>query len=225
MPKQPLVPPIVKKVATHPATFFTLIAACMIFFIVSMILTYVPIFIVETQYQYKRVLNEVFHAKDLRSLILPTINTDKMGVKYTDFGMEIPELYLDEPIVFNVDPHDPNEYKEALTQGIAHAAGTELPTYPGLGYYFAHSSSPELANQYNAVFYLLGKLEKEDVVNIWYQENKYEYVVYDKQVVDPSDLSFLNKKFDVPTVVLQTCWPPGTTQKRLLIFAERKHQE
>lgn len=185
-------------------------------------LVYGPVLFVEARYQYKKVMKEVFHAEDLRSLILPTVNTDGIGVKYRDFGMQIPKLYLNEPVVFNIDPHQKEVYNDALKKGIAHAAGTDLPEYSGLGYYFAHSSNPELRSQYNAVFYLLGKLEKGDDIYIWYQDTKYEYIVTEIDVTTPDDVRFLSRSYELPTIVLQTCWPPGTTQKRLLIFAERK---
>jgi sortase A len=210
------------RVIKHPLFFTAAIALCGLGFVISMVLTYVPILIVETNYQYQRVLRDVFHAEDLRSLILPNLTFDKIGLQYRDFGMEVPKLFLNEPIVFNVDPENSKEYSEALKKGIAHAAGTDLPPYDGLGYYFAHSSSPELRNQYNAIFYLLGKLEQGDTVNLWYHDTKYEYVVTGTKITEPNDTSFLRENYALPTIVLQTCWPPGTTQKRLLVFAERK---
>jgi len=201
----------------------SLLSLCFfLFFIVVGILTYGPIAGVELHYQYNRVLHQVFHAHDLRSLILPTIHFEIITAQHPEFGIVIPKLYLDEPVLFNIDPRNPDEYKAALKKGIAQAAGTAFPPYAGLGYYFAHSSTPDLRNQYNAVFYLLGKLEKGDEVDLWYQNTKYEYLVTDKVVTQPDDLNFLNKTYPLPTVVLQTCWPPGTTLKRLLIFAERR---
>ena len=191
-------------------------------FLIIMFTTYGPVLLIEARYQYQRTLSEVFHASSLRELILPNINTDGIGVKHREFGMQIPKLYLNEPIIFNIDPHDKDAYGKALLKGIAHAAGTDLPAYDGLGYYFAHSSNPDVRNQYNAVFYLLGKLKVGDDVFIWYENNKYEYSVKETLVTNPEDVSFLTKQYQKPTVVLQTCWPPGTTQKRLLIFAERK---
>lgn len=215
-------PPALKRFLTHPWVITSTIAACFVVFLFTMFMTYAPILVVEARYQYFRLLENTFHTTDIRQIILPSLSFDKIGIKYRDFGMEIPKLFLNEPVVFNVDPDNPAEYKVALQKGIAHAAGTDLPPYHGLGYYFAHSSSPELRNQYNAIFYLLGKLEKGDDVNLWYEDTKYEYVVVDKVVTNPEDTSFLQKQYALPTIVLQTCWPPGTTQKRLLIFAERK---
>jgi sortase A len=185
-------------------------------------LIYGPVIWIEARYQYQRTLSEVFHASNLRELILPDVNTDAIGVKNREFGMQVPKLYLDEPIIFNVDPHNKDVYSKALMNGIAHAAGTDLPAYDGLGYYFAHSSNPDVRNQYNAVFYLLGKLKVDDDVFIWYENKKYEYTVKQTLVTSPEDVSFLSQQYQAPTIVLQTCWPPGTTQKRLLVFAERK---
>lgn len=211
-----------KRLLTQPWFISGAIALCAVGFVVSMVLTYGPILVVESSYQYHRILRDVFQSNNLTELILPNLTFDKIGVQYRDFGMEIPSLFMNEPIVFNVNPENPDEYKAALRKGIAHAAGTDLPPYDGLGYYFAHSSSPELANQYNAVFYLLGKLKQGDAVNIWYEDTKYEYVVTGITITNPEDTSFITQDYDTPTIVMQTCWPPGTTQKRLLVFAERK---
>ena len=193
-----------------------------LFFVISMVWTYAPIAWVELSYQSNKVLHEVFHANSLQELILPNIDLSAMGVKNRKLGMQIPSLYLDEPIIFNVDPHDKNAYTTALKKGIAHAAGTDLPGYEGLGYYFAHSSEVDFHNQYNAVFYLLGKLKENDEVILWQDDNHYNYRVRSTKITSPNDVSFLNQTYERPTIVLQTCWPPGTTQKRLLIFAERE---
>jgi LPXTG-site transpeptidase (sortase) family protein len=214
-----------KRLLTHRYTLTIGSLLCFVIFILFIFLTYGPVVVVEAKYQYKKILNEVFHVQDFRSLILPTIKIEGIHIQNKEFGMDIPKLYLDEPIVFNIDPHDEPAYTAALKKGIAHAAGTELPAYSGLGYYFAHSSNPNLRSQYNAVFYLLGKLEKGDSVNIWYEGTKYEYIVNEKKITNPDDVSFLQQDYPVPTVVLQTCWPPGTTLQRMLVFAERKQAE
>lgn len=177
--------------------------------------------IVETRYQYKNFLQEFFGVNDVRALIMPQFDFDYVNTKHPISAMTIPKLYMDEPIIFNVDPQNKEQYMAALKHGIAQAAGTNLPGYPGLGYYFAHSSSAETVSQYNAVFYLLGKLEKGDTVYIWRDGEKHQYEVYDAYVTTPEDLRFLNQDYERETIVLQTCWPAGTTLKRLLVFAKR----
>ncbi len=193
-----------------------------IFCIVSLLATFGPIMLVESEYQYHKALNNTFHVNNLQALVVPKFNIDFSTSKNKNYGMTIPKLYMDEPIIFNVDPQNRPAYMAALKHGIAQAAGTNLPGYPGLGYYFAHSSSAESVSQYNAVFYLLGKLEKGDEVDIWRDGERYQYTVYDTKITTPEDVSFLQPPTDdSEIIVLQTCWPPGTTLKRLLVFAKR----
>ncbi len=186
-------------------------------------LTVIPVVMVEAKYQYRQLLSEYFDASSLRELIIPNFDFfDWRGEsKYTDYGINIPAIYLDERVVFNVDPNDKPAYTLALTQGIAHASGTTFPDNPGLGYYFAHSTSAEFVNQFKAVFYLLGKLKTGDEVFIWHENKRYEYQIVGQEITQPDDVSFLHREYPTETIVLQTCWPPGTTRERLLVFAER----
>ena len=167
-------------------------------------------------------MQQLFGTSDLRTIILP--NADWYlagGSQHRQYGIAIPSIFLDEPVVFNVDPNNPQEYQAALEKGIAHASSTAFPDSGGVGYYFAHSSSPEMRRQYNAIFYTLGKLKPGDDVYIWFDNTKYHYQVSDSVITDPQDVSFLEAQYDRETIVLQTCWPPGTTAKRRLVFAQR----
>jgi len=206
----------------------TVLAAASIFLMVIgllwLVLTFLPILIVEANYQTRQVITSIFGTTDVRSIFIP--NFERLGMtgdsRYKDYGISIPAIYLDEPVVFNVDPNDKNAYTLALKKGIAHASGTAFLDSAGRGYYFAHSSSPEFRSQYNAVFYLLGKLKPRDEIYIWHEHNYYTYLVTETKITTPDDVSFLNQSEENETIVLQTCWPPGTTQKRLLVFAERQ---
>ncbi len=186
-------------------------------------LTVIPIATVEAKYQFQRLLTDGLGVADIRALIIPDFEAFNFegGADYPEFGLVIPRIYLNEPVIANVNPHDQAAYTLALQQGIAHASGTAFPDHPGLGYYFAHSTSPEFANQFKAVFYLLGKLETGDTVYLWQAGQQFKYLVSRIEVTDPSDVSFLNREYQHETIVLQTCWPPGTTHQRLLVYAER----
>jgi LPXTG-site transpeptidase (sortase) family protein len=209
--------------AKNPLIITGAIGLLFLIFVSWLVLTLAPVLLVEGKYQYRKVLGDIFHVKSLRSLILPTLRfADLQGQsKHQDYGITIPTLFLDEPVVFNVDPNDKPAYTAALKKGIAHASGTGFPDNPGVGYYFAHSSSPELRTQFNAVFYLLGKLQAGDDIYIWHEQKRHHYIVTEVKETDPSDVSFLNQPYPEETIVLQTCWPPGTTQRRLLVFANR----
>lgn len=185
--------------------------------------TVLPVVGVEIGYRYQKFLDETLHISSLTELFVADFSglNVREKSKYRDYGIKIPAVYIDEPVVFNVDPNDEKAYSEALKKGIAHASSTTFPDNGGLGYYFAHSSSPELRTQYNAIFYLLGKLEKEDEIYIWHEGKKNEYRVVETKIVAPNEVDFLYQDYDQETIVLQTCWPPGTTKNRLLVFAER----
>lgn len=139
----------------------------------------------------------------------------------TDFGIVIEKINANAKVVPNVDPSNQTEYTNALSQGVAHAKGTSLPGEAGNSYLFSHSTdAPWNIIRYNAIFYLLGKLEKDDRVIIFYQGRRYDYIVFDKAIVAASDTHFLTDKYNQAVLTLQTCDPPGTTINRLIIRAK-----
>lgn len=139
------------------------------------------------------------------------------------FSLVIPKIGANAKIVPNVDPSDENSYLEALKQGIAHANGTAFPGEGGHIYLFAHSTDYIWnIGSYNAVFYLLYKMEVGDEINIFYKGERYVYEVTEKEIIDPENVDVLTRKTDYELLTLQTCWPPGTILKRLIISAKRK---
>ena len=137
-----------------------------------------------------------------------------------EFGIVIPKIGANAKIIANIDPYNSGIYQTALTKGVAQAKGSAMPDEIGSMFLFSHSSANILeAGRYNSVFYLLSKLEKKDVIYIYYKNKKYKYAVTAKKIVDAKDVSYLNPKSKVSTLTLMTCWPPGTTLKRLLIIA------
>jgi LPXTG-site transpeptidase (sortase) family protein len=206
----------------HPLTILAIAAVFLAIFVLWLLSVVLPIATIEVRYQYKKALADVFHVSNIQALIFPQFRLDLKGYtsKYTTNGITIPGIFVDEPVIYNVDPNDSVAYSAALKKGIAHASSTAFPGTGGLGYYFAHSSTPSLVKQFNAVFYLLGKLTPGEEIYIWHEGTRYDYRVYAKQITYPTDLSFLHRTYPEETIVLQTCWPPGTTAQRLLIFAK-----
>lgn len=142
----------------------------------------------------------------------------------TEFSVVIPKINANSRIIPNVDPGNYDEYMGALTQGVAHAAGSVFPGMDGNVYLFAHSTDYFWnVGRYNAVFYLLKELDKGDEVDIFYGGRRYIYTVEDKRIVNPDDVSFVTNNIGgQQRLTLQTCWPPGTTIKRLIVFAKPK---
>ena len=138
-----------------------------------------------------------------------------------EFGLVIPKLDINVKVFPNVDANNPQEYLPLLAKGVAQAKGSQLPGQEGNVFIFAHSSDTPLnATRYNAVFYLLNKMENDDEVFIYYQENKYLYKVREKKILSPAKMGDYLKTLKGKTLTLQTCYPPGTTLKRLLIVTQ-----
>ncbi len=143
----------------------------------------------------------------------------------TNFSVVIPKIGANEKVTPNVDPANGNEYLEVLKHSVAHAKGSAFPGLNGTTYLFAHSADNFWdVGRYNAVFYLLKDLNIGDDVTVFYQNRRYNYSVYDKKIVDPTDVGYLAANIGQgERLILQTCWPPGTSWKRLLIFAKPKN--
>lgn len=144
--------------------------------------------------------------------------------KDTDFSILIPKLGASSLVIPNVDPGNKDEFLPALQKGVAHAKGTVFPGLPGNIYLFAHSVDNFWdVGRYNAVFYLLKDLKPNDDVVLFFEGIRHNYSVTETKIIDPDDVSELVKEHgEKEQVVLQTCWPPGTTWKRMVVFARPK---
>jgi len=137
------------------------------------------------------------------------------------FAVIVPKLGINSRVIENVDPADETAYRSALKLGAAHAKGSYVPGDNGRTYIFAHSTDYAWnMTRFNAIFYLLRELETGDMVYIVYDGTVFPYRVTDKKIVDPGDTFYLKPQSGEEELLLQTCWPPGTSLKRLLIFAK-----
>lgn len=158
----------------------------------------------------------------------PKANINQITPLDKDFGIVIPKIGANAKIIPNVDPYNSNIYQAALTKGVAQAKGSASPSEIGNMFLFSHSSANILeAGRYNSIFYLLSKLEKNDEIHIFYKNVKYKYAVSEIKIVDAKDISYLKRQpstinHQSSSLTLMTCWPAGTTYKRLLVIAEAK---
>lgn len=139
----------------------------------------------------------------------------------TDFSIIVPKIGVNAPIIASVDPANPGEYLEALKAGVAHAASSYTPDKGGTTYLFSHSTNYDwFVKDLNAVFYLLKNLGQGDLVVVFYKDTRYTYRLTSKRIVSPRDISYLVPQAGGKRLILQTCWPPGSTTERLLLFAD-----
>jgi len=142
----------------------------------------------------------------------------------TVFSILIPKIGANARVFPNVDPSNSDIFLPILQKGVAHAQGTFFPGQAGNIYLFAHSTDNFWdVGRYNAVFYLLKDLKEGDDVVIFYQNVRHNYKVTKIGTISPSEVSFITAaSTGKELLILQTCWPPGTTWQRLLVFAEPK---
>ena len=164
--------------------------------------------------------NQIIKNEEITKQKLASEEAAKYGVS-TDFSIVIPKIEAKAKIIPNVHPGDKEEYAAALKQGVAHASASSFPGQKGTIYLFSHSTNAEYnMERFNAVFYLLKELDQGDKIIIFYAGFKHTYQVTEKQVVEADDTSWLTQETDEERLVLQTCWPPGTSLKRLIVIAK-----
>jgi sortase A len=212
--------------------FYTLIrgvgAGLIAFSVLTFLFTFGPIAKEEFSYSLKK---EVKEEQDLTTesyvdmasadkVIAVQKEAQNLGVD-SYFSVVIPKIEAASNVIANVDTGNEKEYLSALKEGIAHAKGTYFPGQGRNIFLFAHSTDTDYnVVTYNAVFYLLRKLEPGDKVIVFFADDKYVYEVVDKVVVDADDTSYITRDYPDERLILQTCDPPGTNWKRLFVIAK-----
>ena len=137
------------------------------------------------------------------------------------FSLVIPKIGAKSRIISNVDPSRPDIYEQALKEGVAHAAGTFFPGMEGNITLFAHSTdAPYNITRFNAVFYLLRELESGDLVYIYFKGVRRTYRVTSQEITAANDTDPFKKQEGEEVLIMQTCYPPGTSLQRLLVYAK-----
>lgn len=194
-----------------------------------LLLLFTPAIASEAVYRLERATSRhyVFAPKTLPKATSPSLLglSEQLPVSPldTNFGIVILKFGANARVISDVDAANYHEYSQALKKGVSHAKGTVYPGQIGNSFLFAHSvGNLWEVGEKNGVFYLLKELVAGDEVDLFYQGKRYVYVVYDKKVVAPTDVQYLSSQANFPLLTLQTCWPPGTALKRLLVFSRLK---
>jgi sortase A len=136
----------------------------------------------------------------------------------------IPVLDINAPITYGVDNTN-SQVEENLKNGPIQINGTSLPGQTGNVYITGHSSNYVwIKSDYNSIFALLDKLVVGDLIYVNYNGTTYEYQVFDSKIVAADDTSILKSTSD-SRLTLVTCWPVGTSLKRIVISANQIHPD
>lgn len=133
--------------------------------------------------------------------------------------LDIPSIKVRAPLQ-SPSASDTATLLAALEQGVVRYPGTAQPGDDGLVFVTGHSSNYAWApGGYKSVFALLDKLTVNDPIVVFYQGKRFVYRVSSARTISPNDLSVLAAPQDGKLLRLMTCWPVGTTARRLIIEA------
>lgn len=149
----------------------------------------------------------------------PTVTLTKVS---SENKLIIPKLNVDVPLNFGYDADDA---MAAMNHGVVHYRINGASAYPGeIGNFvvLGHSAGDVYSsNQYKFIFSGLERLEEGDIIYVHYDSTRYTYKMVGREIILPTEVEKLTEPKDVPTLLMVTCWPLGTSQKRLVIHAEQ----
>ncbi len=141
--------------------------------------------------------------------------------------LDIPANNISVPITWTKDVKD---FDADLKKGLVHYPGTVLPGEVGTSYISGHSSGYLWdKSPYKQVFAILGQVKDGTSFSITVTDNSgakviYHYVVERRGEYAADDQAqFVNTADSI--VALSTCWPVGTTARRLVLFGKLTQTE
>lgn len=102
---------------------------------------------------------------------------------------------------------------EQLKKGVGHHPGTANPGERGNMVLSAHN------DVFGEIFRYLEKVELKDEILVYSGSRVFRYVVTQKRVIEPTEVSVMYPTSD-PTTTLITCYPYLVDNKRLVVIAE-----
>jgi LPXTG-site transpeptidase (sortase) family protein len=150
-----------------------------------------------------------------------TSSTTPVNTKYAA-QLDIPKLNISVPLIWTSDPKN---LETDLQSGVVHYPGTALPGEIGTAYISGHSSNYVWAKgKYNNIFSKLGDLKVDQSFTITATDTQgkkdiYHYTVTDTHVFSATDQQQF-ASINQSVVALSTCWPIGTSSKRLVVFGQ-----
>lgn len=220
-PEHPIYSSVSKRFFLNVVGYPTVLAALGIFFLFTQIL--VPLISFKTQNNVTRpvsssVLGVATGFSEFEFDELSSKRERTLKAKTPDYYyLSIPKLNIEDAKV-ETFPSDLNPDK-----ALGHYTGSSLPGENGNSFIYGHSVLPAFYNpkNYKTIFSTLHNLSAGDKFYITYNNEKYEYIIEDKEVLKSEEVDPLkNKDSNNSTITLMTCYPPGTKAKRLLINAK-----
>ncbi len=150
-----------------------------------------------------------------------------MPVYPSDNRLFVPRINKNVPLV-EVPSHRNWNQLETNIQGglrdgvVVHPVSHEPGAY-GNFFVTGHSSYYKWdPGRFKDVFALLHEVKEGDVIDIYWEGQKFEYQIHTKKVIPPTEISVLNQPVDQSIITLMTCTPVGTNKNRLILVGDLK---
>ncbi len=148
-----------------------------------------------------------------------------MEVMPPDNRISIPRIEKNVPLV-TVPTHKnwkqlERNIQSGLQGGVVVHPVSRKPGIKGNFFVTGHSSYYAWdKGRFKDVFALLHEVEMEDMIEIFWEGEKYTYQVKEIKVVAPTETSVLNQPKDKSILTLMTCTPVGTNKNRLVLVGK-----
>ena len=138
-----------------------------------------------------------------------------LGQPNEALALSIPKLGVTAPVILPGSSRE-EDILGALTKGVALYPGSVMPGTPSTAAIVGHSSSNFPWTKYSTIFVHLDKLTPDDLVSIRVRDQEYTYRVVSIEKGSIQELLNAGLHGDL---ILSSCWPAGTDEKRIVVTA------
>lgn len=137
----------------------------------------------------------------------------QIATQLSYYFLSIPKLNIQNATVSTIDTD--------IGSHLVNFPGTAIPPSKGNAAVFGHSSLPQLFDpkNYKTIFATVHTLVIGDKILVTANNLTYSYKIYSISIVEADDTSYLSQDTNDSYLTIITCYPPGTTWKRLIIRA------
>lgn len=168
---------------------------------------------------------EIFRDKALKPKNQAKNLLATMEVMPPDNRISIPRIEKNVPLV-TVPTHKnwkqlEKNIQDGLRGGVVVHPVSRKPGIKGNFFVTGHSSYYAWdQGRFKDVFALLHEVEMGDIVEVYWEGEKYTYRIREIKVVAPTETSVLMQPKDKTILTLMTCTPVGTNKNRLVVVGE-----
>ncbi len=181
-------------------------------FLIIFIAAFAALFIAFNAPSFMAQVSYALDDKDARGAhLLPLVDMED--------SIYIPKIGVMAPIVIE-ESEDKEVLLKSLDKGVLLFPGSVEPGNVGSTVILGHSSGAIWSGGYKSVFSLINKLEKGDLVKVYFDNEEFVYRVSKLNILSVEKLDeVVGDSNGTNTLFLSSCWPIGTPWSRIVATA------